>query len=422
MESILHSQAFGGMPVHVHPWRDAVLDEVHARPFRAAEAPSSFLRLAFVCTADEAQADWQALAALCRRLQQPEPEAGSRHHVLRLERRTLRWERHSEFVTHTYERQGHADAGPADLLPYPGLQLVAVRLDLLSAVPPETVAATYDDTSLAMSLVDDGGAVAMTDFRRGADGFIRYSVIDLGLTPLRSGAVCQRLLELETYRAFALLGLPEAQRHAPTVKRIEDALAAATNRMTTASGLTDNRILLDELTSAAAELEAGSAAAAFRFSASRAYDGLVQSRLKAIGETPIAGRQTIAAFLDRRMAPALRTCQAIEDRQVNLSQKLARAANLLRTRVDIELEGQNRDLLAAMNERAQQQLRLQQTVEGLSVAAISYYIVGLFGYVAKAAKDAGIVKLDPNVAMGIAVPFVVVAVAFVIRRIRRPHD
>src|SRR3546814_18423991 len=63
------------------------------------------------------------------------------------------------------------------------------------------------------------------------------------------------------------------------------------------------------------------------------------------------------------------------------------ASNLLRTRVDIELEAQNRDVLMSMNRRARLQLRLQETVEGLSVVAISYYVVGLVGYAAKARSE-----------------------------------
>ena len=104
-----------------------------------------------------------------------------------------------------------------------------------------------------------------------------------------------------------------------------------------------------------------------------------------IGERKVEGLPTWSSFLARRMAPAMRTCATTEERQTNLSEKLARAANLLRTRVDVELERQNRDLLKSMNERTRLQLRLQTTVEGLSVAAVSYYVVGLFGYLVKGA-------------------------------------
>jgi uncharacterized membrane-anchored protein len=121
------------------------------------------------------------------------------------------------------------------------------------------------------------------------------------------------------------------------------------------------------------------------------------------------------------MAPAMRTCLTIEERQANLSRKLARAANLLRTRVDVELERQNRDLLTSMNERTRLQLRLQSTVEGLSVAAISYYVVGLFGYVVKGAHDAGVVHVDPGFAIAAFVPVAVVLIWSLVRHIRRKH-
>ena len=98
--------------------------------------------------------------------------------------------------------------------------------------------------------------------------------------------------------------------------------------------------------------------------------------------------------------------------------KLARSANLLRTRVDVEIERQNRDLLQSMNERTRMQLRLQQTVEGLSVAAISYYVVGLSAYVFKALKDVGLMNFDPGAATAIMVPVAVLLIALVVRRIR----
>src|SRR3546814_8262212 len=91
--------------------------------------------------------------------------------------------------------------------------------------------------------------------------------------------------------------------------------------------------------------------------------------------------------MDRRLAPAMRTCESAAGRLETLASRVGRASNLLRTRVDIELEAQNRDVLMSMNRRARLQLRLQETVEGLSVVAISYYVVGLVGYAAKARSE-----------------------------------
>ena len=263
-------------------------------------------------------------------------------------------------------------------LPQPGPLLVALDLHLLADNKDRKIAIErlFDRASLAAAENSEGDALFATDFQPDTAGFVRVLVLDRGLGPERAGALVQRIVELETYRTLALLGLPEAQRLTPSINRIEKRLAEVTEEMRRTGKLVDNHRLLDELTALAAELEAGAAASQFRFGASRAYNEMVQLRLSTIGERKVEGLPTWSSFLARRMSPALRTCATTEERQNNLSEKLARAANLLRTRVDVELEQQNRDLLKSMNERTRLQLRLQTTVEGLSVAAVSYYVVG----------------------------------------------
>ena len=213
--------------------------------------------------------------------------------------------------------------------------------------------------------------------------------------------------------------LPLAQSLSPRLRRMEDRLAHLTAEMR-AAGTRDNQELLAELTELAAELEADAAASLYRFGASRAYDGIVEERLQALAEEPVPGHDTLAAFLQRRVAPAMRTCRSVEERQANLSRKLTRATTLLRSWVDIEVEKQNRDLLASMNNRARLQLRLQQTVEGLSVAAVSYYVVGLIGYLAKGTTVFGL-EFKPELVTAASVPLVVVAMWLFVRRIRRSH-
>jgi uncharacterized membrane-anchored protein len=344
----------------------------------------------------------------------------------------LRWEQHSEFTTYTWELPASPDAPPfhppASTLappmsgvPQPGPLIVAVDLHLVldtSGIAPEKL---FDRASLAAAENSDGMALYATDFQSDPAGFIRILVLDRGLGPERAGALVQRVLEIETYRTLALLGLPEAQRLMPTIGRIEKRLAEVTEEMRRAEGLADNHRLLDELTALAAELEASAAASQFRFGASRAYDEIVQRRLATIGEGKVGGLPTWSSFLARRMAPAMRTCATTEERQAGLSTKLARAANLLRTRVDVDLEQQNRDLLTSMNARTRLQLRLQATIEGLSVAAVSYYVVGLLGYLVKAAHEAGRIRFNPDYVTAGLVPIVVLSIWWVVRRIRKRH-
>ena len=181
-----------------------------------------------------------------------------------------------------------------------------------------------------------------------------------------------------------------------------------------------NRKLLDELSELAAELETGAAASLFRFGATRAYDDLVQSRLKGIGEKSLQDYPSWTAFLTRRLNPAIQTCVNTEARQADLSRKLTRAAQLLRTRVDTEVEAQNGALLRQMGERMHLQLRLQQTVEGLSVAAITYYISSVLNHLFEGAEKAGL-EIDPTIATAIVIPFVAVFVWWTVRRIRKKH-
>jgi uncharacterized membrane-anchored protein len=412
-----------------HPLRAAVLGELHARPFTPIETPRRVLHFAFETTAERGEADRAALAAFCSSRGLAEPAKGAKHHRVEFGATALRWEQHSEFTTYTWELPAESApfnppaatlAGPMALLPQPGLALVAVDLHLVAdgQIAPERL---FDGASLAAGDNSDGTALYATDFKSDPTGFVRILIIDRGLGPERAGALTQRVLEVETYRTLALLGLPEAQRLAPAVRRIEQRLAEVTEQMGKAQGLEANQRLLDELTALAAELEAGAAASQFRFGASRAYDQIVQLRLQTIGERKSGGLPTWTSFLARRMAPAMRTCATLEERQTNLADKLARAANLLRTRVDVELESQNRDLLQSMNERTRLQLMLQATVEGLSVAAISYYVVGLFGYLVKGLHDAAVLRIDPSLATGAFVPVAVALVWWVVRRIRRRH-
>ena len=175
--------------------------------------------------------------------------------------------------------------------------------------------------------------------------------------------------------------------------------------------------MLDEITCCAGEIESDIAASSYRFGASRAYDDLVQERLTAVGEEALLDHSTFDSFLARRLAPAMRTCQTMASRQSDLSHKLSRATNLLRTRVDVAIERQNRDLLHSMNERTRLQLRLQQTVEGHSVAAISYYVVSLLAYLFKGVKELGYGP-DPALSVALAAPLLVIGVALVVRRIK----
>ena len=412
-----------------HPLRSAVIGEVHARPFAGIEPPRRVLHFAFMMDADLAEQDRKAYAAFCEARGQRGPDARAKYHRLELANCALRWEQHAEFTTYSWgfpstDRTAFQTPTAAYLelmkdLPQPGPHLVSADLHYVAESSAKNWQTAFDPASLAACRTAEGDALAATDFHVTADGFVRILVLGRKLAPLRAGALIMQLLELETYRSLCLLGLPVAQALQPAIREFERRLASITTEMIMASGLEANRPLLDRLMGLAGELEAGASQAQFRFGATWAYYQIVRARIADLKEAPVPGLQTLSGFMERRLAPAVRTCSSVEERQEKLSDKLARAADLLRTRVDIELEQQNADLLKAMNERTRMQLRLQQTVEGLSIAAISYYVVQLVFYLLEP------LMLEEGPSGKWIKPAVVIAavaaVALVVRRIRGRH-
>ncbi|WP_119272709.1 DUF3422 family protein [Taklimakanibacter deserti] len=418
------------MTLEPHPLRGAVLGEVHARPFAAISPPLRLLHFAFMTDAELAQRDRAAFGEFVAARGHRGPDASSKHYRVAFADSAVRWEQHAEFTTYTWELAS-LDTTPfarpaADLqkamlqLPQPGPLMVAVDLHLLAQTEGDEWRKVFDPAGLVACETEAGDALVATDFHAAHDGFVRILVLDRGMSPLRAGIFVQQLLELETYRTFCLLGLPEAQRLQPVVRRIEQSLGEITAEMTRSEGLAANKALLNRLMAVAGELEAGASQSQFRFGATRAYAEIVRARLASLRERPIDGLQTMTAFMDRRLMPAMRTCFSMQDRQTDLSYKLMHAANLLRTRVDIDVEEQNGNLLKAMSERTRLQLRLQQTVEGLSIAAISYYVAGLLSYLLDTLPKEAL-GIDMKYVKAVMIVAVVTAITLIVLRIRRRH-
>ncbi len=413
-----------------HPQRLALAHEVHARPADALETPSRATYIAALIAPADRLREWQHLAALCRQHAVEPPEAGADHFSAALGALTLKWERHGEFSGYTFIVPGLSatpfSEPPARLLPagwlaaLPGRTLVAAHAKLVAA-PDAKVDAAFLARHFGAHLVvggevGDGAGTAYTDFRVHGDGFSRFLLIDAGLTSRQAGRMMQRLFEIETYRMMALLALPIARAQSARLLELEALLAAVTADIAAGDG--DDEALLHKLTRLAADVENGLAASQFRFSACRAYGELVSARIAELRERRLPGIQPIGEFMARRFAPAVATCTTVSLRQHRLSERVARASALLSTRVDIARERQNQALLGSMDRRAKLQLRLQQTVEGLSVAAIVYYAAGLVGYVAKAAQSAG-AAVEPDLIVGISIPLLAVAVVLATRCARR---
>lgn len=402
-----------------HAQRFQLSNEVHARPPEKMSTPFQVSCVAMKTDWSYRDGDRDLVVELTEQYGATPPAEGAKHYSVDLQDFRLNWERHTEFTRYTFIT--HSDAKPFAepaisavpekwLAALPGELIAAAHAEVLmgkgeSAPDIGTISKQYfSSNTLIGASISDERAMALTDFRIHADGFSRFLIIDPKTTPWHLGRIVQRLLEIETYRVMALLALPVAQAISPQLTQWETELAEITGLMG-ADGELDEPALLDRLTRLQAAVEKSHTASQFRFGAANAYYALVKRRIGELRETRLPEMQTFHEFIDRRLAPAMATCESVDERQEGLSERVDRAAQLLSTRVDMSLERQNQAVLESMNRRADLQLRLQQTVEGLSVAAITYYVVGVIGYMAKGAEKAW-PFIDPVVVMGIAAPIV----------------
>ncbi|HRP96967.1 MAG TPA: DUF3422 domain-containing protein [Rhodocyclaceae bacterium] len=417
-----------------HPLRRALSDEIHARPPVPLGSPEAVTYLAFLHHDGSAVRETVHLRRLAEELGLPEPDTDSGHLSLDAGTFRLKWERHNEFSSYAFFRRTDAaeaarraddhalQAVPPDWYrDIPGQLMVATHIALrpVADMPPDEAIAGLSPSGATMvaSRVADGAGWVFTDFHI-IDGFSRFLVLDATLTPRQAGRTVQRLLEIETYRVMALLAFPLAKEVGRLLSRAEDELAGLTEAMGRTTSCDDERAVLGRLTRLAAEVEQSVARSTFRFGAATAYYRLVQQRIEELREQRVTGYPTIREFMERRLSPAISTCTTIARRQEDLSARVARNSQLLRTRVEIELERQNQQLLAQMNRRAKLQLRLQETVEGLSIVAITYYGSQLVNYLAKGAKDL-IAPATPELATAIAIPLIATLVFLGLRRMRR---
>jgi len=415
-----------------HPHRIELNDEVHARPPEALVAPLRLSFLALYCDPADRSFEYGHVCDLIRRFGGTCPAPGANHLSLDLGPFRLKWERHSEFSRYKFITPGADDdpfavpaisVVPADWVSsLRGQLMVAAHCALVrgSAAPIDHESLSsrlFHGNPLVGSTIGGGAAIALTDFRIREDGFSRFYVMDRAMTARQAGRMVQRLMEIDTYRMMALLALPIARQLGPFLNESERELAQITEVLSRATEQDEGR-LLDRLTLLEAQIESRESQHAYRFSAAAAYYELVQRRIAELREERIQGLQTFQEFTERRLAPAMNTCQTVAARQSALSERVSRVTQLLSTRVDITRERQNQAVLESMNRRAQLQLRLQETVEGLSVAAVTYYIVGLVGYLAKGLKAGGL-HLEPDIVMAVSIPIVAVMVALGVRKIRR---
>jgi uncharacterized membrane-anchored protein len=419
-----------------HPLRQRLNDEVHARPPERPGSPSRVSFLALVADGEARRAAWDLIRARAESNGVAPPDAAAAHFSADFPGFRLKAERHTEFFRLKFIAPGYGRGGAAD--PFAESALQTAQAGWVDALPGETISAIHAviaaspnwppdferigadffvrDSLIGAELIGGLGA-AFTDLRIRADGFSRLLILDHGLSPGQTGRTLQRLVEMDTYRMLALMALPVARARMNELSEIERELSRVTAALVSAQEAEEPG-LLERLTRLAAQVESLQSASQYRFAAAASYYDLVERRIAELRELRIEGLQTFGEFMERRLAPAMRTCRVAVERQETLSARISRATELLSTRVELSSQRQSHALLDSMDRRAQLQLRLQETVEGLSIAAITYYIVSLVGKAAEGLEREGL-RVDPAVAMGVAIPVVAGLVALGVWRIRR---
>ncbi|WP_288105717.1 DUF3422 domain-containing protein [Limnobacter sp.] len=422
-----------------YPLRQSLNDEVHSRPTEVLWPQERVFHIALLVQKDVTAQIVEQLKKLidycgCPEVSDLELSAPQVNLNLNLGEAALRLrlEKHNEFISLTFfERADHAIVfdrpvtrrlPPSWLATLPGVMLVAIELFVQKTTKvrePHEVAGYFDGNTLIGGMIANGAGQAFSDLRIADRGATRILICNLKMGSRQLGRVVQRLIEMETYRMMALLSFPVARSAIPKLTSYEEQLVRLATDMSntskpevfltvTAEDLEMDRQLLSQLTDLAAKVEQLSAENRMRFTAAEAYTDLVKKRITELKELPMSGMQTFGEFMDRRLAPAMKTCTWTARRQDELAARISRITQLLRTRVEIERESQNHRLLTSMDRRAKLQLRLQETVEGLSVVAISYYGASVCGYIAKGLKELGILHISPEIVIAVAIPCIAI--------------
>ena len=416
----------------LHPLKDSLINELHNRPFPVVDLPAQVSSLVFLHSGDR-QSELDKLTELAQVHGAAAPQANADCYYQSFQDFDLRWEFHNEFSTYTVIRRGQSEqsfcpdvfslinGGWVDSLH--GQVIAANHIDLRPAASAPTsqekLSELFNGQRLVGSKIYEGLASIWTSVQSEDDGFIRTLVVDDGLDSFQAGRLVRNLLEIAAYRSMTLLALPTARLLMPEVRQLEQRLVETNGKLNQLVTLQDEQTLMNELIAEATQLEKLVADHNYRFSATEAYFNLTESRLDMLREQKMPAIRTLKQFHVRRFIPAFNTCMSVVKRKENLSKRISRTSELLHLRLQLSLETQNQQLLASMDKRSEIQLRLQQTVEGLSVVAMTYYSMNLIELLAKPLPIQDYLPISHGMALALFTPVVFIGAIMVVLRIRK---
>lgn len=409
-----------------HPLRTVLHEEVHARPPVALWPRDRILNQAFMLSGHDRQKqmDWVNLLS-SQSKQTIDPNHGQTFRIIELKpaphRVIIKWELHGEFSSISAIVQQNELIHDAPILTRQKLEQDVNTLLASLQVPPihesgglriAAIDIAFEDramfsgateasnffpgsTILGSTILSTQKAQVWTDLQVNEDGYISYLVPHAGIGSRQAGRVARRITEIEIYRMASMLAFPVAKGLSGPLRNAEAELSELSKQISTARARDDSTHdqdgeFLERISALASKIEEWISEHGLRFTAAEAYSQLVEKNINELNETSLPGVQTLSEFMDRRFAPAMSTCAWTQRRLRELSDRISRTTQILRTRIEYVNESQTQELLASMDRRAKLQLRLQETVEGLSVLVLTYYAVSLIIYMAKGAKELGL--------------------------------
>lgn len=397
--------------------RSALSAELLSYPPLRAEKPCEYLHCARLVDPRDFSNELRKVRIFCERIGCPPPDTSSTFFEGKTEHLHFQWELHSEYASVIVATRPNAPKSALDNLileyrdQFAEHVISAAHIRVVSGVESneerdQTVLEALGKKTCGGTVCDSHASIWST-FQINRRGLTPYVVIDQGMTVGRMSRLIRRLAELDTYRMLAIRGLPVAKVLLEDIEEVEERLTSIVTDMRAAvSSENTNSLLLDRLMKLSARLAARRSETASLFGACRSYRGIVEQRIKSLNEQRIQGFQRCSVFLNERLVPAMRTCDIAAERLDTISSHILSALALVRTRIDVRVQEQNRAQLEAVNKQIRQQIQLQTSVERLSVIAISYYAAALIALLAKAAADQEIIQ-RPSVWVALSIPLVI---------------
>lgn len=390
--------------IQQHPDRKSIEAEAHARPPLDVDLDAPEIWNWTLQVSSDQLAKWPAIFDVSRR-----------HQIVDVEDGRVLFERHTEFVSLMYIGKNAPGTNTLNIISNcPGLQLAGMQVTFSEKKKNSAHADFIGERSFG-GAISNGSLSIATTFRSNNDGLVPYVVRGAFDGGYARGELIKQLKDLETYRAAALLAFPLVQAEMSELNSLEERASGAVVALSGAGGEVLGQSI-EGLAGLLTEIGALRSRLRYRIAASKAYYQIVLARLESLNEEPIRQRQTLREFIELRLTPAISTIEAFDRRLEQAANTVREALVLARTQLDQITQKNSQKLLRSMEHRARQQVHLAQAVEGLSVAAITYYAVGLISYLLKGLPD---YFVSDKVAISISVPIILIVVVILTGKARQ---